>query len=41
MRVFCTRPASGSIGAAQESVDDAAVGMIVCVERQMNLTCTL
>lgn len=32
---------TGAIGAKQESVGNAAAGMIVGVERQMNLTFTL
>ena len=41
MRVICIRQGSGSIGAEQESVDNATAGMVVGLERQVNLTFTL
>lgn len=40
MRVICIRPGSGAIGAEQESVHNAAAGMVVGVERMVNLTFT-
>ncbi len=40
MRAICTGPGPVAIGAEQESVDNAAAGMVVGVERQIHLTFT-